>query len=153
VDVDLTQVQAPTQSLSHWWPVITAVVSLLVSAISGVWAASSAYKTKRLESDAQRTQIESEKRYELEVEKVKGEFERQKDFQQDLIEECKHLRIECQALRDMTMKANQLVLEREFIIRQREDEITQLRLEIEKLRAEVQRLREHVEKLEQAKGE
>ena len=99
---------------------------------------------KKLDSDAAiRTADVS-----VEIEKIKGEFERQNSFQDDLISECQRLRDAFQKSMDHNHVLSGSVMERDAIIRDRDKTISQMQREIDQLRAEVDTLKRHVKAIE-----
>lgn len=84
----------------------------------------------------------------LEIEKIKGEFARQKDFQEDLIQECQRLRDECKSLRDHNYAQSVSIMERDAMIRQRDETIAKMQKEIDTMRSELDTLKAHVKAIE-----
>jgi predicted RNase H-like nuclease (RuvC/YqgF family) len=118
------------------------VAILMVPKIMDWWER---LRGKKLDSDATiRTADVS-----VEIERIRGDFDRQKDFQDDLIAECQKLRDECKALRDYNAVLTGSIIERDAIIRERDGTIANMQKELDQLRHEVDVLKRHVKAIEE----
>ena len=143
--MDLSQVSPPASgAIAAYWPLIVASLTTIGSIVSGVWAYFVTTRTKIIESEQERVS----RHFELQCEQMRLEFERQKDFQQDLIDESKSLRQECQELRSSNQKLVSSVMERDATIKRQDEEIRLLKREIETLRHQVESMQVHIRKLE-----
>lgn len=147
--IDLTGVPPPSGGITQYWPAITIGISLMVGGVSAVWTAWVSVRTKRLESEHDEKMVRSEKVLELETEKMKLEFARQKEFQDDLMGQCRELMNECQNLRNSLHEANGNIMERDARIKAQAAEIIELQRQITELKTQIEALRKHVEALEE----
>ena len=78
----------PTVSGGSWWPTITAVVSLLIGGVGAAFGAWVKLQDKKIDKDSET----KESVLQLEIERLKCEFEQRKEFVDTIIDECKSLR-------------------------------------------------------------
>lgn len=151
---DLTHVPGPAGSES-WWPTVMIGLSLLVSVVSAVWAtvdrmlaarADRELEAERSRQDSLRSQ--ADRQYELKVEQLRLDFERQKDFQQDLIEELQRERQHSKDLTEANRVCRETVLARDSEIRERDRTIAALEKKIAELERKIEALTKHVATLE-----
>lgn len=149
--VDLTQVPPPSEDIKSWWPVIMIVVSVIISAVSAAWTTYITFREKKL--DHAREDVA--RRVEIEVERMRLESERQKEFQNDLMGQCKELMAENQRTRDSLAKAHSHLIESHAQVNDQQarnkhqaEEIIELRATVRMLEEKIDRLEKHVARLE-----
>jgi len=84
----------------------------------------------------------------VEIERIKGEFDRQKDFQNDLIEECQRLRDLCKQQSEHALVLMGSVLERDAIIRERDKTVLDMQRQMDRMQTELDSLARHVKTIE-----
>lgn len=152
LQLDFTAVPPPHAGASHWWPTIAVLLNLATVAIGGVWVAWLTFKTKQ----AERIKDTKEAQTQLRVESMRLENDRQKDFQESLMSQCKELMEETSRTRESLSKAHTHLVESHAQINDQQlkakhqaDEIIDLRDQVRKLEGKIERLEKHVAKLEQ----
>lgn len=165
--VDPTSIPPPEGSGS-WWPFVILSFVAVSSAIGGVWSAWLSLKNKKVDHEHMETerklseqreqqqqrflaeQQAKEKRWEFEHEKMKEEFKRSAQFQDDLMtelrEEKKYTRELIEAHRTMAG----LVMERDAIIKSQNETIVELERKVAALESRIEELTRHVRSLESA---
>lgn len=151
---DLTNIPAPAGSES-WWPYVMASASLLVAGASAIWAAIdrklAAREERRLEAERSRQEdarLEADSKREIELERLRTDFERQKDFQQDLIDELRAERQHSKELSELNRVCRETVMARDNEIRERDRVIVELQRKIAELERKIEALTRHVATLE-----
>jgi uncharacterized protein HemX len=153
--IDFTAVPPPHDAIGSWWPTIGILVNVGALAIGAIWGAWLTFKTKRVErEDAARKQ-----QTELRVEAMRLENDRQKEFQNDLMGQCKELMEENARTRESLSRAHSHLVESHAQIndqqsknRHQAEEIIELRDEVRKLELKIERLEKHVAVLEGRNG-
>ena len=130
------------------------VVSVIISAVSAAWTTYITFREKKL--DHAREDVA--RRVEIEVERMRLESDRQKEFQNDLMGQCKELMEENARTRDSLANAHTHLVESHAQIneqqaknRQQAEEIIDLRDQVRKLELKIERLEKHVAVLENKK--
>ena len=156
---DFTHMPGPEGSES-WWPTVMIGLSILVSVASAVWATvdrmMSARADRKLEAERslqEAARSQADRQYELMVEQLRLDFDRQKDFQQDLIEELRAERQHSKDLSEANRVCRETVMSRDNEIRERDREIADLVRKIAELERKIEALTRHVETLEGGRTE
>lgn len=123
---------------------IATALPYVFSGIGAIWTAWLTFRTKRIDND----QKASDKSFDIERERIKAEFERAKDFQDDLMNECKALRDECRSLRDQVSKANDQVLQQAATITEKNRAIAELERKVDRMTLEIKQLKKQIEEME-----
>lgn len=151
---DFTHLPGP-EGAGSWWPIAMIGLSMLVSIASAVWATidrmMSARADRELEAERARQDAlrgQADRQYELKVEQLRLDFERQKDFQQDLIEELRAERQHSKDLSEANRVCRETVMARDNEIRERDRVIAALERKIAELERKIEALTKHVATLE-----
>jgi uncharacterized small protein (DUF1192 family) len=142
--MDVSQIPAPVDSWSAWWPAFLQAFNVLCLVAGALWTAWLTFRTKRIDNE----QKASDRSFDIEHERIKAEFERQKDFQDDLITECKSLRDECKLLREENHKLQEALVLRSATIAERDQTIAIMQRDIDRMKAEIDALKRHIQSLE-----
>lgn len=152
----------PSDQWAGWWPVLMITLGIVVSVVSAAWTTFMTFRGKQMDRDAEKAirKFDAErertaKHIEIEVERMRLENERQKEFQNDLMGQCKQLMEENQRTRDSLAKAHSHLVESHAQIneqqlknRHQQEEIVELRAQVRTLEEKIERLEKHVAVLE-----
>ena len=160
MDNPLMGMEPPTESIGPWWPLIGVGISVLIAAVSAIWAAwlqlrmaKSAREEK--ENEAKREQIfqQEQSKQAFELEQLKKEFEQRKDLVDTLqsqlkeqLEEGRKMRAELKAARDEVVSRDKSnrdeILARDNIILELRDRISHLEREMKNMEQEQASMRQ-----------
>jgi chromosome segregation ATPase len=153
---------APKDEWSGWWPVMMITLGIVVSVVSAAWTTFMTFRGKQMDRDSEKAmrKFDAERErtarhIEIEVERMRLENDRQKEFQSDLMGQCKQLMEENQRTRDSLAKMHSHLAESHAQIseeqkknRHQQEEIIELRAQVRMLEEKIERLEKHVAVLE-----
>lgn len=130
---DITQVPSPSEGVGNYWPLITAILSLLVAAVSALFTAWQKFREKKLDSAATNEQS----RLNLEIEELKHQFESRKQLHEQLTTQINNLVAEGRELRKELSDERKESVTKDGVISDLRTEVGILRSRVTILEAEL----------------
>ena len=142
---DFSQVPPPegeaAQSIASYWPLITAVISLVIAGISALFTAWQKIRERKLENAASSEQT----RLNLEIEELKHQFESRAQLHEQLTTQITNLLTEGRELRKELQDARAAAIEKDKMIADLRAEVATLRSDLNFANAELERLKRKIE--------
>ena len=133
---DFTAIPAPVQNITNYWPLVTAVISLVIAAVSAVFTAWQKIRERRLENAASSEQT----RLTLEIEELKHQFDSRAQLHEQLTSQITSSLTEARELRKELQSARLLYTEKETIISGLRIELGAAKSQLLNLEADIARL-------------
>jgi len=169
---DVTSIPVPEGDVGGVsWSVIILTVTISCAAVSGIWTAFINLRIKKVDNSDKEKQLlleqeransqarqlaetaKEQKKWEIELEKLKMDFARQQKFQDDLIAANKEEKQYTRELMEALRIATDTIASRDATIRERDRENAELSRKINELERRVEELTRHVRSLEQTRAQ
>jgi predicted RNase H-like nuclease (RuvC/YqgF family) len=163
MDNPLTGIEPPTESIAPWWPIIGVAISMLVAAVSAMWAAWMQFQQWRNQRedktiDREREQlIQAEQRKQaIELEQLKQEFEQRQKLFETLQAQLREQLDEGRSMRKELAEAREELVKRDQVSRvelqNRDNTISELKSTIVTLNMRISHLEREVKQMEQSQN-